>query len=82
MKITVTKEDIEKGQRDSVSRCPITRAFKRKTRQKNVRTEYAEIFVTDNYFKLPKRARKFIKDFDNNGKVKPFSFNVFPAYSD
>jgi hypothetical protein len=90
MKITVTQEDIDKGQRFGLGKgCPIHLAFKRK-RIKNKRLKDIAVgsqqisFVdpTDSQVKvkfLPDDARAFITNFDMNRPlrpIEPFTFEV------
>jgi len=77
-KITVTKEDIEKGQRRSNLYCPIALACSRHF-PFMISVCSDTIYVDErDRVKLPARARKFILAFDNcfDDRVKPFSFFI------
>ena len=77
MKITVTQRDIERGSKFHCTRCPVARAIRRKL---NCRLEvfctYGLLFNPKQYFKIPSIASIFIKDFDNEKPVRPFSFEL------
>ena len=79
MKIQVTKEHIQKGTRFDGSKCPIALACK-DVRLMAPNIGYVGISIKFKekrlYFSTPKRVYKFIKRFDFNQKVKPFSFNL------
>jgi hypothetical protein len=79
MKIKVTQEDIDNGQRKSCSCCPVALAMKR--------VLDIDVKVGDNKFvltssdeftilELPKEARIFIDAFDNDELVEPFEFEI------
>ena len=90
MKIQVTKEDIEKGERGSCEWCPVALAIQRTYDLKNgkdkmviVEGSYAEIWDKNNgeqQYQLPQIARDFIHDFDNSDikseQLKPFLFKI------
>ncbi len=75
MKVIVTERDIKGANRCNSMRCPIARALHRAGKKDwSVGSDEcgdAEISVP-----LPKKAQKFIADFDNQQPVKPFSFNL------
>jgi len=90
MKIQVTKEDIEKGERGSCEWCPVALAIQRTYDLKNdgdekmitVDADCVEIWQdsVEKQYQLPQIARDFIHDFDNDRKVAeglgPFSFKI------
>ena len=90
MKIQVTKEDIEKGERGSCEWCPVALAIQRTYDLKNgkdkmvvVDGDGVGIWDRNNgeqHYQLPQIARDFIHDFDNDRKVAeglgPFSFKI------
>ena len=82
MKIEITQHDIDYGVRGEYSLCPIARAVKRKIYGKvTVSGDHISIFTTDiirrySYYKLPQKAKDFIKRFDEGKKVKPFTFEA------
>ncbi len=80
MRVEVTQEDIDRGQRRSEAWCPIARALDR--------TGPGYWFVTGDgaeyhdglgvilgWYALPREARVFVSRFDHGRAVKPFSFN-------
>ena len=76
MKIKVTQDDIDNGERHRCYRCPIAHAM--------CRTLGASIAVTqEKYYReeddgkyLPTEAQRFILDFDAGRPVAPFEFEV------
>lgn len=79
MKIKVTQEDIEKGERTNACRCPISRALTRMGFNNSVATHHLNIFPKGRIMKtiiLPKEAKEFIRKFDNYMAVKPFEFEL------
>ena len=82
MKIEVTQHDIDYGVRGEYSLCPIARAVKRKINgEVIVFGDDISFFTTDiirrySYYKLPQKAKDFIKRFDEGKKVKPFTFEA------
>lgn len=87
MKIKVTRKLINKsikklgGKYCNDEYCPIALAIKEKTHKKvSVENSYAYIGKRweNKEYKLPNQAKKFIRDFDKDKKVKPFSFELKP----
>ena len=86
MKIEVTQEDIVSSTRckESIYYCPIALAVKRKMNINfncGVKVYEDEISIISigqpySYYKLPKKAKEFIKCFDKGLKVKPFTFEA------
>ena len=81
MKIEVTQNDIDKGIQGECQLCPIARAIKRSSNFKRVyvNTKYIEVlhYVTGvKTYELPKKAKTFVKRFDRQEPVKPFSFEL------
>ena len=85
MKIQVTKEDIEKGERGSCEWCPVALAIQRtygKDKLVTVDVDSMGIWQDnrEQHYQLPQIARDFIHDFDNDRKVAeglgPFSFKI------
>ena len=83
--INVTQEDIDKGNRNATTSCPVARAINRATKDivSNVSGFAIELYglmpnnslFTIVYREEPTKAVKtFIKRFDSNQPVKPFSF--------
>jgi hypothetical protein len=87
MKITVTKSDIKKAKLllrrsklDIAERCPIACAIKRIKKRDDVLVSRSVIHVRcvtpNKVYRMPEKAREFIRFFDQNIPVKPFSFNI------
>lgn len=76
VKINVTHKDILEGERCMGASCPVALAVKRSARISDIwigptaieSPEFKEVIA------LPKKAISFIKYFDGEKKVKPFSF--------
>ena len=81
MKITVTKEDIQKGRRGDPFLCPVARAIKRRCKLtgRKVVVGNSLASVLSRTLDIPKKAQKFINNFDDKRPVKPFSFNLVGA---
>lgn len=77
LKINVTKWDISNGTAGNSAFCPVALAFVR-AGIKKVEVNYVDFTASSNgkFYDLPKKAQKFIDDFDSDAPVKPFSFNV------
>lgn len=84
--ITVTANDIERGQSGSSTRCPIARAVRRTTGRRNLGV-YVNISFYDKHgqptseYALPARAASFMSRFDsfNDNVAKlldPFTFRM------
>jgi len=79
--ITVTKWDIYWGERGETKKCPIARAIRKKLKAKEALITHSSARIL---FRkkptilsiLPAEARVFIREFDNNQKVKPFKFTI------
>jgi hypothetical protein len=85
MKIKVIQEDIDLGCRShdaNIYFCPIALAVKRKMNiERGVAVHQEDISIITigqqfRYYKLPKKAKAFIKRFDEGKKVKPLSFEA------
>lgn len=76
MKIHVTREDIDLGERGSCLSCPIALAVKRQADIASVRVEVASIRVGSAKAILPDEARRFVDHFDYGRDVHPFSFDL------
>jgi hypothetical protein len=80
MKISVTQDDIAKGQRVSASFCPIALASRRTfnnevtvTKGEGIRVyKYPRSLV----YSIPKNAVALINNFDHGGPVEPFTFET------
>src|SRR5437870_489209 len=84
VKVTVTKEDIQKGRFKNGERCPIARAAKRVLKNVNfvARTKIDFLSRDDEGLThveshhTSRAASRFVRAFDNGGKVKPFTFQM------
>lgn len=68
--------DINHGQRGECHHCPVARAIKRQLSGIFVSVGASRICLEDIFIDLPKEVSKFIKDFDQSKKVKPFKFTL------
>ena len=82
MKIEVTQKDIDEGVQGECTLCPIALAFKRSSNFKRVYVNGKTIDVWYRgdqgikTYELPKKAQTFVKRFDRQEPVKPFSFKL------
>jgi hypothetical protein len=79
MRIDVTQEDIEKGERRHACRCPIARAISRAaSSQATVGQSVAgySAWIGDTKVLLPACAAVFAHSFDAGDVVSPFSFDL------
>jgi hypothetical protein len=79
-RIVVTKKDIKYGFKESESECPVAlalvRGFKLSVDQ-NALVKAEGLYVESlGWFKLPPSVRIFMKAFDKDKFVKPFSFTL------
>lgn len=78
--VEVTETDIRYGVCGDPRKCAIARAVKRlvKPRERpGVQVYPEELDTYDATYDLPKKARRFVEDFDEDKKrVKPFKFTV------
>jgi len=76
MIISVTEEHIKKGVKASYRTCPIALALE------DAGFDSPKVSVASYWYQdakrlnLPLKVQKFIKDFDNGKKVRPFSFRT------
>jgi hypothetical protein len=76
IKVTVTKSDISNGRHRAVQACPIALAIKRRRKSKEVYVGNYTVELRDQTYKLPHAAQVFIKRFDNEQPVRPFTFKL------
>lgn len=83
MKIEVTQEDIDSGERRCEGGCPIAMAVSRAFGfcRVVVKTLNCCVWAENRtslplYFSLPMAARQFIQNFDNGEGVDPFTFDL------
>lgn len=75
MLINVTKEDIREGIPCNSRACPVGRAIFNKVKKAiNVGTTF--IVIGGSIYQMPRKVRYFIKRFDYNKNVTPFSFTL------
>lgn len=82
LKVNVTQEHIDKGERYSTSACPIAWALRdvlpTDSFGVNVRASVAVWFRNGGYYQagLPRTAQDFVVEFDNGHNMSPFSFGL------
>lgn len=81
MKITVTQEDIDKGEPRFCFKCSVAIAVTRAFGAKRTAAEEAAIFIHHakgqiNSFLTPSAALRFIRAFDARQPVQPFEFEL------
>ena len=78
--VHVTQEDIDNGERQSCSRCPVARAIARALQVSETRVTVASrIAVFDQRvapLTTPRKVMSFITAFDGERPVEPFSFDL------
>lgn len=85
MKVTVTQEHIDNGERYSPHSCPIALAVGEDTSWINRVSvgpgsfAIQHVFSEERYF-LPKEAMQFVKQFDSGKHVEPITFEAERAY--
>ena len=76
MIITVTAEEIKRGNRQDCFKCPVARATSRAT-SKSAWVGYFTMGLDGRKArKLPKKVASFVSRFDSGKPVKPFSFEI------
>ena len=76
MKILVKEIDIKRGKPRLSGQCPIARAIRRQTGATRVNAYHAGAFVKGLCYWFPKKCGNFIRKFDNELPVRPFSFFI------
>ncbi len=77
MLINVTQKNIEEGEKQSFTSCPIALAIKEQLGdRKDVHVDEDICAINGKEYYLTIAARKFVNSFDEGKVVKPFSFNV------
>ena len=80
MKVNVTRQDIDQGERANCCNCPVARAIARLVPEGDqVEVLYASILrrgLQCRIVRIPEEVRDFIKKFDRGRWVKPFSFDL------
>ena len=78
IRINVTNEDIEKGNKGSIWHCPVALAVKRRLPEKHLYvTNYGYVVIETRDIVLSQKVQDFIDDFDG---WKNTSFNSFSFY--
>lgn len=75
MRIAVTQEDIEQGQRVQSQKCPIALALKR-AGATDVSVGRVTAMVDGTHYHLPTVVEQFVADFDSGKEVEPFEFEL------
>ena len=75
MTITVTARDIAMGKPKHPRSCPIALAMRHQT-SRGVFVDSDCIFLNEDRFSLPAKARRFIALFDDGFDVSPMSFEL------
>lgn len=75
MKVRVTAEDIAKGKKWHVGKCPIARAIRRRTKRR-VKVSALNIEVGKKLYRTPDEAYWFMARFDMGKKVKAFTLDL------
>ncbi len=76
MTINITKKDIYVGKQRSSFSCPIALAAQRISGDQDCTVGETSMCINNVLYQLPKQARSFIRRFDNEKSVKPFTFEV------
>lgn len=81
MWIKVTQKDIDRGRLTNPWYCPIARAVRRASRLVSGKRQTISVGGSDcsigrQNYGLPRRARTFVKRFDNGLPVRPLSFPI------
>jgi hypothetical protein len=79
LKIKVTQEHIDKGERKSERFCPVALALKEQTHERAFVLKENCYFLVRQYvprkYPMPKEVEEFVSKFDKGEKVDPFSFD-------
>lgn len=75
MKITVTQEHIDKGDRCRASSCPLALALRETTGQPWIVSSMSAGTEYGHCRPLPQEARHFVVNYDHGALVKPFAFD-------
>lgn len=78
MKIDVTAADIQLGRPRTITLCPVARAIRRATKSRHGLWSVCESFILCGKIrhKTPRKVAAFIRRFDNQKPVEPFSFEL------
>ena len=76
VKICVTQKDINTGKKESMRACPIAKAVRRATKKTGIEVTGGSVWIKNDRYNLPTRARRFVSRFDGELPVKPFQFNL------
>lgn len=78
IEVQVTDEDIEKGVRWLHSNSPVSLAINRTCGPGDVLMYWTFVMVGPWWYAVPEKAQTFIKRFDRDRSVKPFTFTLLP----
>ena len=76
MIITVTADDIKRGNRQDCFECPVARAVRRAMSKSAWVGYFTMGWDGSKARKLPKKVASFVSRFDSGKPVKPFSFEI------
>lgn len=76
-RIVITSNDINNGECNNGNHCPIALSAKRAFKTDDIEVYTEKIRIKDYYYRLPKRAKEFILEFDSEPySVMPFNFSL------
>ena len=73
MLVTITQEDIDQGDKYNPRWCPVARALKRTTGDRDVSVGYM-VDIGGTIYRLSNRMSDWIYRFDQGGTVRPITF--------
>lgn len=76
LRVRVTRADIQNGEIESPTMCPIARAIRRLGTKKGISVVPYQIEIGDAVFAMPLPAMSFMDRFDDGLAVEPFSFTL------
>lgn len=76
MTITVTQEDIDKGNTQGCTECPVEIALLRSFPDEMVGVGESGIWITGQHHETPPSVVDFIRLFDRRHPVQPFTFEL------
>ncbi len=76
IKLSVTQQDIDEGEKASCTKCPVALALQRALGRQDdaamVGMGMVNLFIDGNSHKVPDAVRDFVRSFDSGDKVEPF----------
>lgn len=76
IEISVTAEDIKKGERCSLHTCPVALALARAQKKKSAWVDGVGTLIGERYIRLPLEVQTFILQFDKRVSVEPLKFQL------